>query len=231
MKITFIPSSKEVEDFVSPPELYVKNLPEWYRKEKKISPKKLFIGDNNKPTNLSVKHCLPFFDAISSGYVQKTWTDIYIKNNNGTVDFYWSSDPKIIGFRDKVSINIDKDYYPIEFLWFEPWVPKTPKGYSVLYTHPLNSLDLPFTSLSAIVDSDSHHHTFFGQYPFFIKNNFEGLIPKGTPMYQIIPFKRNSWNINLEKFDEHKNNNRKNIINSRFLDSYRENFWTPKQYK
>ena len=30
-------------------------------------------------------------------------------------------------------------------------------------------------------------------FPFFIKEGFTGLIPYGTPIVQIIPFKRDDW--------------------------------------
>jgi len=30
-----------------------------------------------------------------------------------------------------------------------------------------------------------------------MKNNFEGLIPKGTPVIQVIPFKRDNWKSNI----------------------------------
>ena len=68
---------------------------------------------------------------------------------------------------------------------------KVPKGYSVLVTHPLNRFDLPFTTLSGIADADTPMGG--GNIPFFMKNDFEGIIPKGTPIAQIIPFKRDDW--------------------------------------
>lgn len=232
MKIEFIPSSKDVENFVEPPIPAAKNIPDWYKKTKKIKSTEILINKNNyKPENLTVKHCAPFFDALSSGYIQKTWTDIYIKKEKNEINFYWSSSPQIMKNREGVNIEIGEDFYPIEFVWLEPWVPKVPKGYSILYTHPLNFLNLPFFSLSAVTDSDNYFHTFNGQYPFFIKKNFEGIIPKGTPMYQIIPIKRNSWAMKKEVFNEKINEKRQNLITSKFINSYRDIFWQKKSYK
>ena len=39
--------------------------------------------------------------------------------------------------------------------------------------------------------------------PFVIKNNFSGIIERGTPMFQVIPFKREKWD---SKFDVKKPN-------------------------
>jgi hypothetical protein len=68
-----------------------------------------------------------------------------------------------------------------------------PKGYSCIIMHPLNRHDLPFLTLSGIVDADSMLHN--GSIPFYIKEDFEGLIKAGTPILQVIPFKRESWKI------------------------------------
>ena len=32
-----------------------------------------------------------------------------------------------------------------------------------------------------------------GNLPFFLKSGFEGIIPAGTPIYQILPYKREDW--------------------------------------
>lgn len=45
--------------------------------------------------------------------------------------------------------------------------------------------------MSGIMDTDRCFDS--GNMPFFLKENFEGLIPKGTPYAQIIPIKRKKW--------------------------------------
>jgi hypothetical protein len=50
---------------------------------------------------------------------------------------------------------------------------------------------LPFTTLSGIHDTDGGLHE--GKIPFYIKSDFEGIIPAGTPIMQLIPIKRDSW--------------------------------------
>jgi hypothetical protein len=57
--------------------------------------------------------------------------------------------------------------------------------------HPVNRYDLPFITLTGVVDSDIAMSP--GNLPFFIKKDFEGIIPKGTPIVQIFPFKRDDW--------------------------------------
>jgi hypothetical protein len=44
---------------------------------------------------------------------------------------------------------------------------------------------------SGIMDTDMWKHA--GRIPFFIRKDFEGIIPKGTPFAQIIPISRDDW--------------------------------------
>jgi hypothetical protein len=34
-------------------------------------------------------------------------------------------------------------------------------------------------------------------FPFMMKNNFSGVVPAGTPVVQIVPFKRDDWKSNV----------------------------------
>jgi hypothetical protein len=90
-------------------------------------------------------------------------------------------------------IEIPHGHDDTHFVWYFPYSFKTPKGYSVLFSQPFNRYDLPFTTLSAIIDTDDA--VIRGRIPFFIKKDFEGIIPAGTPIAQIIPFKRDEWTL------------------------------------
>jgi len=87
----------------------------------------------------------------------------------------------------------DEDHYA----WKSLFNIQTPKGYSILISHPHNRFDLPFTTLSGIVDSDMTMAR--GNLPFFLKSGFEGIIPVGTPIYQVMPFKRENWQSEHDK--------------------------------
>jgi hypothetical protein len=49
----------------------------------------------------------------------------------------------------------------------------------------LSSASLPFSILPGIVDAD--HFKLSVQFPFLLQAGFEGVIPAGTPVAQIIP--------------------------------------------
>jgi hypothetical protein len=221
MKVEFIPSNKFVDISVDKPVSSKMSIPSWYKN----------VKNTNDISKKNVKMCMPFLDAFCSGYIQHTWCDIYISNNNGEISYKSSSDiVKIIDHRDEVNTKITQEYYPIEFIWLTPWIAKLPRGYSMLYTHPLNRNDLPFHTLSAVVDCDEYYFTMFGNYPFYVKNNFSGIIPAGTPMFQMIPIKRENWDMSFEKWNEEKATKRVSIIKKNFLGVYKNKYWKKKSY-
>ena len=232
MNIEFFPSSQEVYDLVPPPQPAKLITPEWYKNIPNLDgKKKLTFDPNGAPNNKNIKMCMPFLDAMSVGYIQTTWCEIYVeKEDDGGVRYYYASNPQIMSHREKPAIEKNDSYYDLEFVWRSPWVPKVPKGYSVLLTHPNNRVDLPFTTLSGVIDADSYYHTPFGNFPFYIHKDFEGLIPIGTPMYQMIPVKRENWKSSINEFDATETSQRYATVLNRFSSTYKKLFWSRKNY-
>ena len=58
------------------------------------------------------------------------------------------------------------------------------------------------------------------------------MIPAGTPIAQIIPFKRENWKLEKgNKKDIQKMNNNTRLLQSSFIDRYKNKFWQKKSYK
>jgi hypothetical protein len=231
-KITFVPTNEKAQLLVPRPQPAKKYVPEWYKNIPGYNHKTIKIDDHGFPMG-NVKNCIPFLDTLISGYIQETWTDIHIGLKGDDINYHFASNtgPQPMLHRGSdVSLPIGDDYYEIEFVWNQVWIPKLPKGYSYLFTHPLNRTDLPFTTVSAIVDSDKLQYSSDGRVPFYIKKNFSGIIPVGTPMYQMIPFKRDKWKSYFEDFDKDKVAKGIHFLRQRFLGSYREYLWTRKEY-
>ena len=233
LNITFIPASKDTELLVPIPKPAKNFIPDWY-KQIPHPTKDLTFRSAGDVGSQTIKSCVPFLDAYTNGYIQETWTDIYIstdKNNETIIDYNWAMNPKILEHRKNNSgFNKSQNFYDLEFVWFEQWIPKMPKGYSALYTSPLNHFDLPFRSLDAIIDSDNYYHEYSGKYPFLINKGFTGIIPAGTPMYQIIPIKRDEWSSTSEKFNEDLNKKRQHYLRKHFINGYKSLFWEKKGF-
>ena len=234
MKIQFIPSSIETERVVPPPNPSHNYIPQWYRDKKKRDGKSIFEAAKNG--DMGLKSCVPFLDAMTSGYIQETWCDIIIErdDNLGYATYHYSFGPEILGIRDNVSINLDTNIYmPNEFVWKVQWIPKLPKGWSLLVTSPFNNHTLPFEVASGIIDSDNFFHVPSGSLPFYVKKQKDGklFIPAGTPMYQLTPIKREVWQSEVMKFDEDTTIKNSHQIQKKFSGSYRNRFWQKKEYK
>jgi hypothetical protein len=234
-KIKFIAETQDTYDRVDIPEPAVSNIPNWYKKANKFrfsnSPK---FNEEGYPQH-TVKSCIPVFDAMTSGYIQKTWTDIYIEEDSGDLSYRWASGPSIMGHREPwhgQNIPIPPGYNEQIFTWARPWAIQTPRGYSAMFVHPMYHYDLPFVCYPGIIDTDTYNFPGLNSVPFFIKKGFTGLIPSGTPMYQIIPFKVESWK-SEKRFLEDQNLilKSKYKIESKFYDGYKKLFWNKKTYQ
>jgi hypothetical protein len=164
-------------------------VPQWYKDGNR------FVPGERPFNNQAMKLCMPFLDALTSGYCVELMTDLVVERHGDTVELIWPENSFQIvqkreaGTNPTVPVPIGCD--PEHYIWRLQVALELPKGYSAIFTHPMNRYDLPFISMSGIVDADTAIGT--GNLPFFLKSNFEGIIPAGTPIIQIIPFKRENW--------------------------------------
>jgi hypothetical protein len=66
-------------------------------------------------------------------------------------------------------------------------------------------------------------------HPFFIQEEFEGIIPKGTPYMQMIPIKRDSWKSEFAEYDPMLSLS-VGKIRQYFMGGYKKMFWQKKEY-
>lgn len=146
----------------------------------------------------TVKKCVPFLDSMTAGYTIPLVADIvYDKESK---KFSHNSSLEIVSehLPEQVEgMDIPKEFDPQPHKWTNFFAVRTPKGYSTLFIHPINRIDLPFYSIAGIVDTDQYPVPV--NFPFFIKKDFDGVIPEGTPVIQAIPFKRDDWNMTIDE--------------------------------
>lgn len=232
-EIKFLPQSKVTEEIVEPPKPAKNFIPSWYKKIPPFKLETMSLSSDGRVGNTNVKMCMPFLDAMTSGYIQTTWTDIHIDTTeDNVINYSWLAGPEPINVRPNSNIPHDEEvYHRQECVWINQYNPVTPKGYSILVTHPFNMFDLPFRVVSGIVDSDLFNHTQIGRLPFYIKKGFKGVIPLGTPMFQIIPIKRESWQSVVEPYNETEVNKKNTLMAREFYGVYKKLFWQKKDYR
>jgi hypothetical protein len=109
------------------------------------------------------------------------------------------------------------------------WGVETPANYSVLFTHPLNRTDLPFITLSGVVETDGYKQPV--NFPFLLRADFEGILEAGTPIAQLIPIKREPWKSEFLDFDQRKIAEIEAPFRRRIFRAYKSLFWKRKEYK
>lgn len=203
-------------------------LPQWYKDSETT-----YTYEDTEASGL--KRCVPFMDAMLSGYALVTPVDIFVsKNEDGTLNIRWNSPESFDGFiseRPKAlgeKMPRPEGHMPNHLAFRGSWGIKTPRGWSLLVTHPLNRHDLPFTITSGIMESDKYSTS--GNIPFFIKENFTGVIPAGTPFAQLIPIKRARWSsIKNDTGIQYLEDVQGTFVRSPGK-SYKKYFWQRKEY-
>jgi hypothetical protein len=209
----------------------VKAVPEWYKKMETSFTKDKTNSHDVRNTQ-TIKRCMPVLDAITAGYVIKTHTDLYVKYTDGVVGFEWAADTQ-----DTVSFH--PAYQLINYRELDlpngapklrnPWGIKTPKGYSCLFLPPTHRPNNGLRILEGVVDTDMYTNAV--QFPFFPDEGFTGTIPAGTPIAQVIPFKRDSFRMSFGEIKEReKNNEVAKLLRSTWINGYRNKFRASKDY-
>jgi hypothetical protein len=223
-----------VAGLIEEPKPALQFIPEEYKKLKKDL-------ENGGRT---VKSCMPFLDSLTMGYILTTPVEIGIvlKRIENRIEFYSSINKiipeelhKFLGVSShgdaQVPPKLRSQYRSLDVvLKFQtPWQIKTPKGYSCLFTNPFNK-NMPFEIVDGVVDTDEFD--FPVHFPFYWTGEIkdEIIIPKGTPIVQIIPFARENWKMKINQGEIETKKSRIKFGNF-IRDGYKKLFWKKKSYK
>jgi hypothetical protein len=239
-KIWFTPKDGRTADLDPHPTPAKLHTPKWYSNAPKFNGE---YGSTNNivehlksdtPMHMTFKLCIPFLDPLISGYMITLPTTIVVTNY---VDDYgkpykkvfWNTEEPPIDYQPTFVIHgmpVPEGFDKQPYRWSTKWKIETPSGYSALFTHPFNRFDLPFYTLTGIVDTDKHPNPLL--FPFFIKEDFEGEIPAGTPIAQVLPFKRETWSSGVT--DKFVPNWSMDTVKQTFIKVYKNKFWSRKEY-
>ena len=191
----------ELEQVLPRPIAAVQGFPDWF----KALPLKA-RSDVDGVERHTIKKCPPFIDAMAYGFLIPLVCDLKVENG----EFSWDRDVPTSGemnlsrspidFHDSSQVAgtpfFDDDRYIIKFNNF--WTIETPPGYSLLFTHPVNRNDLPFTTITGLVVTDNYTHGMVVFPARWTDPSFSGVLPKGTPVAQCLPVKREKWASRIE---------------------------------
>lgn len=231
-------------------------MPEWYKKQHMYSAKQsktqVFLKDTVRPSYTpTVKKCLPFREMLTSGYIIPFPYDIAVKCiidedtgepmvgvHTGVSDM---AGKETVGFHAR-SQTSNHPYWKEKwapdraYKFINPWIIKTPPGVSCLFMHPQHHGIDKWEILSGVVDTDVYSTNVL--FPAFlkVKPGDEFIIEGGSPMVQIIPFKREKWSHSVSHYmteeqtiDFRKANSK--VEGTLGRNRYKTWFWQRKEYK
>ena len=195
MSLTFR-CPQELKGLLPEPVLASQGLPGWVRSMPAQAYSALVGGEDD-----TVKRCPPFIDAMTCGFLIPLVCDVTVKNG----EFSWDWEPPAatsvnfarspLGIHDAGQVTgaplFEDDRFLIKF--HNLWTIEAPAGWSLLFTHPANRFDLPFTTLTGLVDCDRFHDAWINFPAHWRDAEFEGVLPAGTPVAQCFPIQREAW--------------------------------------
>ena len=237
-KIKFCTSSvyyKQKEDFPKPIKL---NIPNWFKKIQ------------HSAENITIKGCIPFLDTLTTGYVLSLPQDFHLRHNIVIDKQKITQLVPSLNERAHTNINVkgEESMRPVgQFQGsplekknlnlgahkiFNPWVIKTPPGYSCLFLPPLNNTDDRFSIIPGIVNTDIFNQEV--NFPFIVNGDkypvLDTILSKGTPYVQVIPFKRESWEMEIGKIPKEDRLNFWNWTLNK-LHTYKRKVWDKQSWK
>ena len=231
-------------------------LPQWLKDDPNYLERHAGRGEGSPHMN-TYKRCVPFMDLMRTGYIIPLWQDVAFSHSEtcmvehppeeecdnsasfviespnlgaapAVAERNWESWGSIPELSDSIQGS--------SFTFDNPWIIRTPPGYSTLITAPFNDTSRPHPSIktfSAIVNTDTYTNpvTFF----FHIKKGFNGLLKRGTHLVQVIPIKREEWNHKVVYTTEGDDNDiaqKQEIayLGTKFENGYREGHGCPVKF-
>lgn len=247
-RMRFIPKNDYAAEHCQPPIPARAIVPDWYKAAEMFIDHETGLATKEKSSKNTggLKSCMPFLDTIVSGYFITTWHDLYVRTTDVVEEFYLVEKNPYTGEYQRLEnvpeVMISERTGDIGHTMPRPagycenhmvlsgvWGIRLPRKWSVLMTHPLNRYELPFFTSSGIIDADEWWPS--GNIPFFFKKDFDGIIPAGTPMVQIIPIKRSSWTSYVSHLSNTRNQYMGQKARSVPVGWYRNNIWVKKDYE
>ena len=151
--------------------------------------------------------CPGIHDWNTSGYIIRAWTDIFFEAQDEETRVH--TNDREHDFSHGTVGRLSPDLVPLKFTGIAPnvfkielpWLIQTKPGYSCMVVSPfyhfLDNMDY-VTTYPGVVDTDGLHRP---TWVFSITKKEHFVIERGTPILQIIPFKREEFKSTVKRGD------------------------------
>ena len=241
-KVTFFTNYEELKESL-PPVPASKFWPEWFKKQKtpevQMSQE---LEDRGGPK--TVKSCPGILDVLNQGYIIPLWCDYKVVRVPSTQEqpqgIRWrmpGGQQSLFGASTHPMEQMDAypfspDTFNGSFKFMNPWYVKTPPGYSCMFVAPYYNKHKNLEIMNGIIDTDLYHEAHINSF-FTAPMGEEITFEYGMPICQVIPFKREDYEMEVLVGDHRSMHNKVTqfIHNSLFKAQHYRPKLSPKRYK
>jgi len=176
-------------------------IPQWL----KVMPAEVAAGDPKSITLDTVKKCAPFLDAMTCGYVLPLACSVrFFMRTATSLDFETERPFDVIQSHPVAQYQGSPFGDRILVKFMNPWIVKTPPGYSTLFVPLLNQFTMPFQVLAGLVETDRFYRVIHFPSICTMLPGQRFVLPEGTPIVQAIPIRREPWRSEIAPRDPEK---------------------------
>jgi hypothetical protein len=192
MKVTFR-CPPELLEILPRPVPARDGLPEWLR----TMPGEALVAELGAEIR-TLKHCPPLIDALRAGFLMPLAADVRVAD--GAFSWEWDLPATALGRTTRSPLSFhhaeqalgsplhDPERVFLKFNNF--WTIALEPGWSLLVMHPINRPDLPFQTLTGLVDADRYGDGLIHFPARWLDAGFDGVLARGTPVAQCVPLRR-----------------------------------------
>ena len=186
---------------------------------------------DNHPSSGTVKRCVPFREAMGAGFIIPLWADMFVEVEGEDIT---TSFPENFQQSDSIQHH-NYDQMPghpksgsqlgkVYLKFINPWIVTTDPGISCLFTSPLNHMESRFKLIDGVVDTDNYYNNI--NFPFiWTGGDGKFFIPKGTPVAQVIPFRREEHEAEYGVIDMDKRGKVSANLGTKMKNAYQDLYW------
>lgn len=227
IEFSLIPLVSAHAERYPPPYPASKEVPEWL----KAMP---VVGEKQPERMLkSVKSCPPFLEAMTCGYIIPLAADIKLTVDREGQFRGEASDVDILRFHFAGQVQgAPFERFPVVKI-LSPWLMRTPPGYSTMFLPLVNRFETRLIPLAGLVETDLFYRNVNFPAVLTIAPGTTLALPKGTPLVQVIPIKRDEFHAAVVPADDaafHLMNERTKG-DPEDANFYKDNYWRKKTYQ
>lgn len=180
-------------------------LPDWLRAMAPRVPSEV-----HRRSIRTVKQCPPFVDAMSHGFMMLLPCDVRVEAGG---QFSWDWPLPALSMpghpRAPLSFHVPEQLQgsplahgarsALKFNSF--WTVQLDEGFSLMAVHPVNRDDLPFRTVTGLVDADRFHDVGINFPAVWSDPAFSGVLPRGTPVAQCYAVSRDAPALSFAPMD------------------------------